>query len=230
VSQAEYSDAALAAELLHDHCDGLDALRRARVGRMMLARRLDDEVAFAAQESCFDVSAAVARRRPASRLKDPMTTKDLQVLLGRFPRRQGPRIRRLHRHAEEIIDFATKFDPQPFHLSEEAGKASLFGGLCASGWHTCAITMRMMCDEFLLETASLGSPGLENIRWIKPVRPGDTLHVRSVVLEARPMESKPHIGLVLVRWEDAQPEQRGSRPDGRLRHVPQARPGAALAA
>lgn len=103
--------------------------------------------------------------------------------------------------AEEIIDFATKFDPQPFHLSEEAGKASLFGGLCASGWHTCALTMRMMCDEFLLETASLGSPGLENIRWLKPVRPGDTLRVRSVVLEARPMESKPHVGLVKVRWE-----------------------------
>ena len=63
------------------------------------------------------------------------------------------------------------------------------------------MTMRMMCDEFLLETASLGSPGLENIRWIKPVRPGDTLHMRSVVLEARPMESKPHVGLVKVRWE-----------------------------
>jgi acyl dehydratase len=103
--------------------------------------------------------------------------------------------------AEEIMDFARKFDPQPFHLSEEAGKASLFGGLCASGWHTCAMTMRMMCDEFLLETASLGSPGLENIRWLKPVRPGDTLRVRSVVLEARPLESKPHVGLVKVRWE-----------------------------
>lgn len=103
--------------------------------------------------------------------------------------------------AEEIMDFARKFDPQPFHLSEEAGKASLFGGLCASGWHTCAMTMRMMCDEFLLETASLGSPGLENIRWLKPVRPGDTLRVRSVVLEARPLESKQHVGLVKVRWE-----------------------------
>ena len=99
------------------------------------------------------------------------------------------------------MDFARKFDPQPFHLSEEAGKASLFGGLCASGWHTCAMTMRMMCDEFLLETASLGSPGLENILWLKPVRPGDTLRVRSVVLEARPLESKPHVGLVKVRWE-----------------------------
>jgi acyl dehydratase len=158
-----------------------------------------------------------------------MTHQDLQVLLGRFPRRQGPRIRRLHRQRRGDHRLRPKFDPQPFHLSEEAGKASLFGGLCASGWHTCAITMRMMCDEFLLETASLGSPGLENIRWLKPVRPGDTLHVRSVVLEARPMESKPHVGLVLVRWEDAQPEQRGSRADGRLRHVPPARPGAAQA-
>ena len=103
--------------------------------------------------------------------------------------------------AEEIMDFARKFDPQPFHLSEEAGKASLFGGLCASGWHTCAMTMRMMCDDFLLETASLGSPGLESIRWLKPVYPGDTLRVRSVVLEARPMESKPHVGLLRARWE-----------------------------
>ncbi|MCF8200028.1 MAG: MaoC family dehydratase [Sulfuritalea sp.] len=103
--------------------------------------------------------------------------------------------------AEEIMDFARKFDPQPFHLSEEGGKNSLFGGLCASGWHTCALAMRMMCDEYLLEAASLGSPGLENIRWIKPVFPGDTLHVRSVVLEARPMDSKPHVGLLRTRWE-----------------------------
>ncbi len=103
--------------------------------------------------------------------------------------------------AEEIIDFAGKFDPQPFHLSEEGGRNSLFGGLCASGWHTCAMAMRMMCDGYILESASLGSPGLENIRWLKPVRPGDTLHIRSVVLEARPMDSKPHVGLLRVRTE-----------------------------
>lgn len=103
--------------------------------------------------------------------------------------------------AEEIIEFAGKFDPQPFHLSEEGGKNSLFGSLCASGWHTCAMAMRMMCDGYILESASLGSPGLENIRWLKPVRPGDTLHVRSVVLEARPMDSKPHVGLLRVRTE-----------------------------
>lgn len=102
---------------------------------------------------------------------------------------------------EEIIDFAGKFDPQPFHLDEEAAKHSLFGGLCASGWHTCGMAMRMMCDAYLLETASLGSPGLENIRWVKPVRPGDTLRVRTVILESRPMESKPHVGLIRSRWE-----------------------------
>ena len=102
---------------------------------------------------------------------------------------------------EAVLEFARRFDPQPFHLSEEGGKNSLFGGLCASGWHTCALAMRMMCDAYLLETASLGSPGLENIRWLKPVRPGDTLHVRTVVLEARPLDSKPHVGLVRNRWE-----------------------------
>lgn len=102
---------------------------------------------------------------------------------------------------EEIIDFAGQFDPQPFHLDEEAAKHSLFGGLCASGWHTCGMAMRMMCDAYLLESASLGSPGLENIRWVKPVYPGDTLRMRSTVLEARPMDSKPHVGLLRTRWE-----------------------------
>ena len=77
----------------------------------------------------------------------------------------------------------------------------MFGGIIASGWHTCALCMRMTCDAYLLETASLGSPGVDNLRWLKPVRPGDTLRVRCVTLEARPMESKPHIGLVRNRWE-----------------------------
>lgn len=102
---------------------------------------------------------------------------------------------------EAIIEFARQFDPQPFHVSEEGGKNSPFGGLIASGWHTCALAMRMMCDSYLLEAASVGSPGMENLRWVKPVRPGDTLHVRSVVLEARPMDSKPHVGLLRTRWE-----------------------------
>ena len=102
---------------------------------------------------------------------------------------------------DAIIEFARAFDPQPFHVDEEAGKSSLFGGLCASGWHTCSMAMRMMCDEYLLESASLGSPGLENLKWTRPVYPGDTLRVRLQVLESRPMASKPQVGLVRSRWE-----------------------------
>lgn len=102
---------------------------------------------------------------------------------------------------EAVLAFAGQFDPQPFHLDEAAAEASLFGRLAASGWHTCAMAMRMMCDEYLLDAASLGSPGLENLRWLKPVHPGDTLHMRMDVLEARPMNSKPTVGLVKSRWE-----------------------------
>ena len=103
--------------------------------------------------------------------------------------------------AEEIIRFARDFDPQPFHLDDEAAKQSLFGGLCASGWHTCAMAMRMMCDHVLNRATSLGSPGIDNIRWLKPVRPGDRLRVRLVVLDARPSASRPAVGLVRTRWE-----------------------------
>ena len=102
---------------------------------------------------------------------------------------------------EAIIAFAREFDPQPFHVDEEAARKSLFGGLCASGWHTASMAMRMMCDAYLLESASLGSPGVENLKWLKPVYPGDTLRVRLQVLEARPMASRPHVGLVRSRWE-----------------------------
>ena len=102
---------------------------------------------------------------------------------------------------EAVIDFAQRYDPQPFHLDEEAARGSLFGGLCASGWHTCAMAMRMMCDEYLLEAASLGSPGIDELRWLKPVFPGDTLGMRMEVLQARPMASRPQVGLVQTRWE-----------------------------
>ena len=102
---------------------------------------------------------------------------------------------------EEIIRFATDFDPQPFHLDEEAGKASLFGGLAASGWHTAGIVMRMMCDGFILDSSSLGSPGLDSLKWHKPVLAGDSLRARMTVLDSRPMKSKPHVGLVQTRWE-----------------------------
>ncbi len=102
---------------------------------------------------------------------------------------------------EAIVDFARQFDPQPFHVDEQAGADSLFGALCASGWHTCAMAMRMLCDGYLLDAASLGSPGMENLRWLKPVYPGDTLSVRLEVLQARPMASRPEVGLTRMQWE-----------------------------
>ena len=101
---------------------------------------------------------------------------------------------------EEILEFAQKFDPQPFHLSEEGGKASLFGGLCASGWHTCSMAMGLMVRNFLLNSSSLGSPGLENIKWLKPVHPGDTLRLEHEILESRPSKSKPDVGLTRTVW------------------------------
>jgi acyl dehydratase len=101
---------------------------------------------------------------------------------------------------EEIIGFAKQFDPQPFHVDEAAAKASVFGGIIASGWHTAALAMRMSCDAYLLETASHGSPGVESLKWTRPVRPGDTLRVRLTVIESRPLASKPTVGLVKNRW------------------------------
>jgi acyl dehydratase len=98
---------------------------------------------------------------------------------------------------EDIVAFARSFDPQPFHVDEEAAKRSHFGGLIASGWHTTALVMRMMVARFMgLESGSLGSPGMDEIRWLLPVRPGDTLHVRTEVLEVKPSRSKPDRGVV----------------------------------
>ena len=102
---------------------------------------------------------------------------------------------------DAVLAFAGQFDPQPFHLDDAAAEAGLFGRLSASGWHTCAMAMRMMCDEYLLESSSLGSPGIDNLRWTEPVGPGDTLSVRLTTLEARPMASRPKVGLVLSKWE-----------------------------
>ena len=102
---------------------------------------------------------------------------------------------------EAVIAFARDFDPQPFHLDDEAAGHSLFGRLSASGWHTCAMAMRMICDDYLLEAASLGSPGVDKLRWLEPVYPGDTLHMRLTILGARPMASRPNVGLVNTRWE-----------------------------
>ena len=102
---------------------------------------------------------------------------------------------------EEVLAFARSYDPQPFHLDDAAAEASLFGRLAASGWHTCAMTMRMLCEGYLLQSASLGSPGIDNLRWHKPVYPGDTLHIDYTVLEARPMASRPGVGLVKGQTE-----------------------------
>ncbi len=103
--------------------------------------------------------------------------------------------------AGAIKEFAAQFDPQPFHLDEEAGRQSVFGGLCASGWHTCAMAMRLTVDNFLRESSSMGSPGLESLKWLKPVYPGDTLALKHRVLESRPMNSRPDLGLVRSVWE-----------------------------
>ena len=102
---------------------------------------------------------------------------------------------------EAVLAFAREFDPQPFHVDDAAAQRSLFGRMAASGWHTCAMAMRMMCDEYLLESSSLGSPGLESLKWLKPVYPGDTLSVRLTTVEARPMNSRPEVGLVRSKWE-----------------------------
>jgi acyl dehydratase len=97
---------------------------------------------------------------------------------------------------EEMLAFARQFDPQPFHTDEAAARQTIYGGLIASGWHTIAIYMRLMWDSYLKDTASLGSPGVDEVRWLKPVRPGDTLRARFTVLEAVPSRSKPDRGLV----------------------------------
>ena len=103
--------------------------------------------------------------------------------------------------AEEIIEFASEFDAQPMHLDEEAGKASILGGLSASGWHTCCIFMRMMCDAFLLDSTSQGAPGVDYARWKKPVLAGDTLTGKTVVEDLRVSASRPGLGFVTCRHE-----------------------------
>jgi acyl dehydratase len=100
---------------------------------------------------------------------------------------------------EQIKAFAAGFDPQPFHLDEAAGGESFFGGLVASGWHTAALTMRLLVDSELKPAGGLIGLGVEEIKWPRPVRPGDTLQVESEVLEARPSKSQPDKGLVRLR-------------------------------
>lgn len=101
---------------------------------------------------------------------------------------------------EEILEFGRRYDPQPFHVDEEAARESPYGGLIASGWHTCSMCMRLMVDQMLADrSGSLGSPGVDGIRWLRPVRPGDILSVRVEVLETRPSTSKPDRGSIRIR-------------------------------
>jgi len=113
-------------------------------------------------------------------------------------------VRETGRHVmdkDEVIEFATAFDPQPFHIDEEAARSSIYGGLIASGWHTAACMMRLMVDHFVGRTASLGSPGFDELRWLKPVRPGDEIRVRSTCVEKTPSRSRPDIGSCRFRTE-----------------------------
>jgi len=101
----------------------------------------------------------------------------------------------------EIIEFARRYDPQPFHVDPEAAARSAYGGLIASGWHTGSLMMRLLVEHYLSPLASLGSPGLDELRWLAPVRPGDTLSVRVTIVEARRSQSKPDRGLLRSQIE-----------------------------
>lgn len=100
----------------------------------------------------------------------------------------------------EILAFARQFDPQPFHVDHEAAKASHFGGLVASGWHTCSLLMRQIVDNLLLRSASHGSPGVDEIRWLQPVRPGDVLSTRMRVVETLPSRSRADRGVIRCEY------------------------------
>jgi acyl dehydratase len=114
--------------------------------------------------------------------------------LGRFGS-FGPR----HVTREEILAFAGEFDPQPMHLDEEAASKSMLKGLSGSGWHLCSLMMRMLCDAFIDRTASLGSPGVNEVRWLAPLRPGDELTLEVDVIEARLSRSRPETGIVTFK-------------------------------
>jgi acyl dehydratase len=107
----------------------------------------------------------------------------------------GPR----HVTREELLAFAVEFDPQPMHLDEEAAKRSMLNGLSGSGWHLCSIMMRMMFDGYIGRTASLGSPGVNELRWLSPLRPGDDLTLDVEIVEARVSRSRPSTGLVTAK-------------------------------
>ena len=102
---------------------------------------------------------------------------------------------------DEITDFARRYDPQPFHLDDAAAAESIYGGLIASGWMTCGVLMRLLVDHFISPVSSMGSPGIDELRWLKPVRPGDRLHARLTVTGTRRSASKPDRGVVKIHQE-----------------------------
>jgi len=102
---------------------------------------------------------------------------------------------------EEIVAFAREFDPQPFHLDEAAAARSHFGGLVASGWHTASVAMRLFVDGMVGEIASMGSPGVDELRWLAPLRPGDTVSLQTEIVAVEPSRSRPDRGSVRVRYE-----------------------------
>ncbi len=106
---------------------------------------------------------------------------------------------------EEIVDFATDYDPQPQHLDEVAARDTLLGGLCASGWHTCCLMMRLIADGFINQSASMGAPGVDEVKWLKPLRPETEIRVRATVLDARPSASRPDRGFVKFLFEVLDP-------------------------
>lgn len=102
---------------------------------------------------------------------------------------------------EEVLGFARQWDPQWFHTDPDAAAEGVFGGLIASGWHTCAIAMRLVVQAALHDSESFASPGIDHIRWSRPVRPGDRLRLRAEVIEARRSDSKAHLGILRWRWQ-----------------------------
>lgn len=101
---------------------------------------------------------------------------------------------------EQIVAFAREYDPQPFHVDREAAGASIYGGVIASGWHTCSLMMRMVVDGLMASSSSMGSPGLDGVRWLRPLRAGDTIRVRYLTTQVKASNSKPDRGVVWSKW------------------------------
>ena len=102
---------------------------------------------------------------------------------------------------EEIIAFAAEFDPPPMHLDDDAAKNTMLGGLAASGWHTCCLAMRMIADGFIINSGSMGAPGTDEVKWLRPLRPGTHLKVRTTVIDMRASKSKPDRGFVTLQMD-----------------------------